>query len=206
LAALYEVSDQQEINLLVSMAATSRQRDWWHRYDDVMPRQFSIYLGFEGDAASIHTYETLFIPGLLQTPGYAHALAAAAQPEDDEEQASRRVEARVLRQTLLARPQAPRLHAIIDEAALRRVVGSNQVIPYRAGAYMPMEGGFIILRFTDTTDADVVCVDLLTRSLYLDDTTEVARYRDAWENVLATAEPPASSIDSIKAAAEELAP
>lgn len=227
LAALYDVTEADEINLLVSMSANSRQRDWWHRYDDVMPRQFSIYLGFEGDASSIHTYEALYIPGLLQTEGYARALVEAHQTSNNDEEAARRVEARMLRQALITGPDAPRLHAIIDEAAVRRVVGSReimreqldhlakaaqrpnvvvQVIPYRAGAYMPMEGGFIILRFTDTTDADVVCVDLLTRSLYLDDVSEVDRYRDAWENVLATAEPPARSVDLIKSAAEELRP
>jgi len=132
----------------------------------------------------------------------------------------------MLRQALLTGPEAPRLHAIIDEAALRRVVGSKaimreqlqhlmeaakrpnvviQVIPYSAGAYMPMEGGFIILRFPGTTDADVVCIDILTRSLYLADVSEVDRYRDAWENVLATAEAPVASIDLIETMAGELA-
>jgi hypothetical protein len=131
----------------------------------------------------------------------------------------------MLRQALITGPESPRLHAIIDEAAIRRVVGSKaimreqllhlveatqrpnvivQVIPYGAGAYMPMEGGFIILRFPGTSDADVVCIDILTRSLYLDDVTEVDRYRDAWENVLATAESPAASIHLIKTAAGEL--
>ncbi len=223
LASLYGVTDADETNLLLAMSGTSRQRDWWHRYDDVMPRQFSVYLGFEGDASSIHTYEALYVPGLLQTEGYARALVDAHQTSNNDQEAARRVEARMLRQALITGSDAPRLHAIIDEAALRRVVGGRdvmrdqlnhlataamrpnvlvQVIPFNAGAYMPMEGGFIILRFTDAADADVVCVDLLTRSLYLDDPGEVDRYRDAWENVLATAASPQSSVELIKAAAE----
>lgn len=225
LATLYGITETEQINLLVSMSANSRQRDWWHRYDDVMPRQFSIYLGFEGDASSIHTYEALYVPGLLQTEAYARVLVDAHQTSNDDQAAARRVEARMLRQALITGQDPPRLHAIVDEAALRRAVGGRQVmrdqlnhlaeaakrpnvvvqvIPFNAGAYMPMEGGFIILRFTDTTDADVVCVDLLTRSLYLDDVSEVDRYRDAWENVLATAASPRSSVGLIKTAAEEL--
>ena len=190
-----------------------------------MPRQFSIYVGFESAAASVHTYETLFVPGLLQTEGYARALVDAHGTSQNEEDAARRVEARMYRQQLLTGPDAPRLHAIVDEAALRRVVGGRevmhgqlahladaaqrpnlnvQVVPFTIGAYMPMEGGFIILRFPDADDADVVCVDLLTRSLYLDDVGEVERYRDAWENVLSTAATPLDSIKMIKKAAEEL--
>jgi hypothetical protein len=208
LAALYGVTEPDEINLLVAMAATSRQRDWWHRYDDLLPRQFSIYLGFEGDAASIHTFETLLIPGLLQTADYARALFEAAQPTEPEEETTRRVEARLLRQATITGNDGPRLTAIMDEAALRRVVGgpevmaaqldhlltmgkrSNvtiQVVPFKAGAYEAMDGGFIILRFADASDGDVVCIDTRTRSLYLDDAAEVRRYTVAYENVLGLA-------------------
>jgi transcriptional regulator with XRE-family HTH domain len=225
LAKLYGVDDLDEINLLVSMAATSRQRDWWHRFDDVLPRQFSIYLGFEGDAQSIHNYESLFIPGLLQTAEYARALADATADKGGDDLAARKVEARMLRQALITGHDAPRLHAIIDESALRRVVGGPgvmreqlnhlleaakrpnvviQVIPFQAGAYMSMDGGFIILRFPDIADGDVVCIDILSRSLYLDDAAEVRRYTAAWEDALATAAAPLASVDMVRRMVEEL--
>ncbi len=225
LALLYDVTDPEEISLLVSMAATSRQRDWWHRYDDVLPRQFSIYLGFEGDAASIHTYEALYVPGLLQTERYARVLVEAHQSSNNSDEAARRVEARMLRQALITGPDAPRLHAIVDEACIKRMVGGPevmreqlehlieaskrpnvviQVIAYEAGAYMTMESGYVLLRFADTADADVVCVDLLSRSLYMDDPSEVERYRDAWENVLATAESPLASVELLGRSLEEM--
>lgn len=162
-----------------------------------LPRQFSVYLGFEGDAAFIHTYQTVLIPGLLQTADYARSIFEAAQPGEGSEEIGRRVEARLLRQVLLTGKDAPRLWAILDEAAIRRVVGgpqimraqlehlltmgkqSNvtiQVVPFAAGAYMSMDGGFIILRFAEADDPDVVCVDSRTRSLYIDDPAEVRRY------------------------------
>ncbi len=129
------------------------------------------------------------------------------------------------RQQLLTGDDAPRLHAILDEAVIRRMIGGRdvmheqllhlseaasrpnvvvQVIPFAAGAHMAMEGGFIVLRFAEVDDGDVVSVDQLTRSLYLDDASEVERYRDAWESVLATAASPADSKRMIKAAAEEM--
>nr|MDT0661280.1 helix-turn-helix transcriptional regulator [Micromonospora sp. DSM 115978] len=225
LAKLYGVDDQEQIDALLAMAAASRQRDWWHKYDDLHPRQFSVYLGFEGDAASIHTYQSLLIPGLLQTEDYSRAIFRAAQPGESDEEINRRVEARLLRQTLVKGPDAPQLWAILDEAAVRRVVGGTdvmrsqldhlvacskqanvtiQVIPFGSGAYMSMDGGFIILRFAEAEDPDVVCVDIRTRSLYVDDPAEVRRYTLAYEQLLALAATPDESIKLIAAAMKEM--
>ena len=175
------------------MAAASRQRDWWHKYDDLLPRQFSVYLGFRATRRRSTTPDDV-IPGLLQTADYARALFEAAQPGESEEELQRRIEARLLRQAVITGANGPRLYAIVDEAALHRLVGGPevmgkqlehllevgrrgnvtvQVIPFRAGAYMSMEGGFIILRFAEATDPEVVCIDTLTRSLYIDDASEV---------------------------------
>ncbi|MFV2099198.1 helix-turn-helix domain-containing protein [Micromonospora sp. LOL_014] len=225
LVKLYGVDDPDHADALVAMAAASRQRDWWHKFDDLLPRQFSVYLGFEGDAESIHTYQSLLIPGLLQTEAYARAIFRAAQPGETDEQINRRVEARLLRQTIVKNKDAPRLWAILDEAAIRRGVGGRdvmreqlahlassskqpnitiQVIPFRAGAYMSMDGGFIILRFAEAEDPDVVCVDIRTRSLYVDDPAEVRRYTLAHEQLLALAATPDESIKLIEAALEEM--
>jgi transcriptional regulator with XRE-family HTH domain len=225
LIQFYDVKEQGAIDALMALASGSRGRDWWHRYDDVIGRQFSTYLGFEAVASVVQTYEGMVVPGLLQTTDYARALVDAVGDAQTEEEAARRVEARVYRQQILQGDDAPRLHAIIDEGVLQRVVGGPavmhgqllhlaemtqratvtvQVVPFAAGAHRAMEGGFIILRFADEGDGDVVSVDLRTRSLYLDDRGEVEAYRDAWESVLATAASPMLSRQMIDAAAEEM--
>lgn len=225
LAELYGLTDREQIDNLVRMSTTSRQRDWWHKFDDLLPRQFSVYLGFEGDASSIHAYEGLLIPGLLQTEGYARALFQAGRPGEPAQETERLVESRMLRQAVLAGEDAPQLRAVLDEAALHRRVGGApvmrdqldhllsaaekpnitiQVVPYTAGAYLSMEGGFIILRFPQPADLDVVCVDNLTRSLYMDDPAEVRRYVVAYEDLLARAATPDDSLRLISAAAEEM--
>jgi hypothetical protein len=149
----------------------------------------------------------------------------AHAPSQNEDEVARRVEARMLRQQILTGEHAPSLHVVIDAGALHRAIGGPevmyaqlgrlaeaarrpnvtvQVLPFSAGAYTPMEGGFIVLRFADDEGGDIVSVDLLARSLYVDDPREVARYRDAWENVLATAASPADSLNMITAAAERM--
>jgi transcriptional regulator with XRE-family HTH domain len=225
LIRFYDVKDQKVMDGLLALASGTRGRDWWHRYDDVIPRQFSTYLGFEAAASSVHTYEGSVVPGLLQTAKYARALVDAVGDAQNEEEAARRVEAREYRQQILTGDHAPRLHAIVDEAVLHRLVGGRavmheqlrhlaeaaqrtnlivQVVPFAAGAHRAMEGGFIILRFADAEDGDVVSVDLRTRSLYLDDADEVEAYRDAWESVLAAAANPMQSLHMISTAAEEM--
>ncbi|GLY00210.1 hypothetical protein Acsp01_05890 [Actinoplanes sp. NBRC 101535] len=79
-----------------------------------------------------------------------------------------------------------------------------QVLPYAAGAYMPEVGGFQVLRFADSEAGDVACVEILGRTLYLDDRAEVELYRDAWEDVREKAAPHRESLDLIRAAAEEM--
>jgi hypothetical protein len=64
------------------------------------------------------------VPGLLQTAGYARALIRAGHPELDEDEIGRRVELRMVRQSLLTRAaDPPTLQVVVNEAALRWPVG-----------------------------------------------------------------------------------
>lgn len=207
------------------MSSTERPVDLqrsWAKADDVVHKQFAHILGLEAAASTVLTLEPVVVPGLLQTARYAEGLVLANGPSDDEDHVRRRVEARMLRQQVLTGPEAPRVHAVIDESALRRRVGGAdvmheqllhlaeasarpnatvQVLPFRAGAYMPVQGGFMTLRFADAED--IVSVELLARTLYVDDAREIAVHRDAWESVLSTAASPTDSLNLIMAAAEE---
>lgn len=223
----YEVEDQDLVDAMLRLAQGGRRGSWIHGYRDVMPRQFAAYLGLEAEAASLHAWQPNLVPGLLQTAGYARALVLAWKPGKNDVQAAQLVEARMERQAILRGPDAPVLHAIIGEGALHRMVGGTQVmgeqlarlaevaerpnvrlqvVPNSAGAYTPEECGFQMLRFADSAAGDVVCVDLLTRTLYVDDRGEVEQYRDAWEDVLGKAAPQRDSLKMIKAAAEETGP
>ncbi|MEU4155661.1 helix-turn-helix transcriptional regulator [Actinoplanes sp. NPDC026670] len=225
LLAFYGVEDAELTEALLTLARGGRRGNWWTDYRDVLPRQFTAYLGLEAEAEALLAWQPNVIPGLLQTAGYARGLVLAHRQRKNEEEATRLVEARMERQAILQGPNAPLLQAIIGEGALHRMVGGRQVmheqlthlaevaeqpnvqvqvLPYSAGAYTPEEGGFQVLRFADTAAGEVVCVDLLTRTLYVDDKGEVLQYRDAWEDVLGKAAPHQESIRMIMAAAEEM--
>ena len=215
LLALYQVTDPDEIDELLTLAREANVPGWWQHYGDVLPQWFRTYVDLESAATLIRTYEGMFVPGLLQTDDYMRAVIRDASLESSEE-VGRRVRLRMARQILLTREHPPRLWAVMDEAALRRPVGGRevmrgqlerlidatklpnvtlQVLPFGAGAHPAMVGAFSILRFADRELPDVVYLEHLTNAVYLDKRAEVERYLDVMELLCVDSEPPAKTVD-----------
>jgi transcriptional regulator with XRE-family HTH domain len=214
LLALYGVDDPVEVADFLVLARQANAPGWWHHYGDLLPQWFRAYVDLESAARLIRTYEGQFVPGLLQTEDYMRALVGGAQLQDSPEEAERRVALRLGRQALLQREDAPRLWAVVDEAALRRPVGGPrvmraqlerliaaaelpnvtlQVLPLAAGAHPAMVGAFSVLRFADQELPDVVYVEHLNNASYLDRREEVERYLDVMESLCVGSEPPAKT-------------
>src|SRR5215470_8107588 len=70
LLKLYGV-DEDETATLVALAIQANSPGWWHKYGDVLPDWFQVYVGLEEAASLIRLYEVQFVPGLLQTADYA---------------------------------------------------------------------------------------------------------------------------------------
>ncbi|WP_235980838.1 helix-turn-helix domain-containing protein [Streptomyces albidus (ex Kaewkla and Franco 2022)] len=198
LLTLYGVVDESEREPLLGLARESSIAGWWHSYSDVLPGWFQTYVGLEGSASHINTYEVQFVHGLLQTPEYAHAVVTAghrAHISDDE--VERRIALRVERQKLLLGENAPQFVCVLDEAALHRQFGSHaimdaqldhlaavseahnvivQVVPFELGGHPAESGAFTLLRFPESDLNDVVYLEQLTSALYLDKKEEVAQY------------------------------
>jgi len=212
---LYEITDPAEVDEFVALAREASTPGWWQHYGDVLPQWFRSYVDLESAATLIRTYEGQLVPGLLQTEEYMRAVVGDAWLEDAPEEAERRVALRLGRQALLEREDAPRLWAVIDEAALRRPVGGPvvmraqlerliqttklpnvtlQVLPFAAGAHPAMVGAFSILRFADQELPDVVYVEHLNNASYLDKRDEVEKYLDVMERLCAGGKPPARTV------------
>ena len=210
LLELYGVDDPAEHDRLLALAREANTAGWWHAYSDVLSTWFQNYLDLEQSAELIRTYEVQFVPGLLQTDAYARAVIAldgrAGPPDVD-----RRAQLRMARQQLHARPGGPRLWAVLDEAVLRRPIGGYavlleqvrslldasqrdnvrlQVIPFARGGHSASGGAFTILRFPHREVPDVVYIEHLTSSLYLDKAEDVDRYSAAMSRLIIEAEPP----------------
>jgi len=204
---LYGVPEQQR-DSLVQLSRDSRQKGWWHAYSDTIQPQFATYVGLESAASEIRVYEVNIIPGLLQTEDYARTMIRSATMNGSHEDVERKVALRMARQPALTRDDPPMLWTVVDEAALRRRVGGTelmraqlehvlelsglknvamQVIPFGAGAHPAMGRPFVILVFPERVDPDVVYLEDLTSTLYLEDVDEVDRYNVFFNHLRATA-------------------
>jgi transcriptional regulator with XRE-family HTH domain len=220
---LYDVDPERRAELL-ALLRQAGQRGWMQPYRSDLPEIYSDYISFESEARSIWNYESLFIPGLLQTEDYARAVIRGGLPAASTEQVENRVMARMERQAVLTREDPPQLWAIMDEAAVRRLVGGHavmreqlarlrdaaalpnvtvQVIPYDAGAHPGMPGSFIVLEFPDAPDQSLVYLDSMAGDLFLEDAVEIRRYTLIFEHLRAAGIRPDQSAAMITAIAVE---
>ncbi|WP_040869136.1 helix-turn-helix domain-containing protein [Nocardia exalbida] len=113
---------------LKSLAEQARVKPWWEDYRDLVRPGFNTYLQLETAAAELHFFQTLIIPGLLQTPDYARSVRPSASMGPSEE-SDWLVERRIRRSAILTRKHRPmRAEFLVHESALRTVVGSTRIM------------------------------------------------------------------------------
>jgi Domain of unknown function (DUF5753)/Helix-turn-helix domain len=224
LLTLYGVTGGEERQALLKLAREANTPGWWQGYTDILPHWVEPYFGLEAAASFIRNYELQFVPGLLQTEGYARALIRLGNAATEED-VVRRAEARLSRQEILSRETPPRLWAVMDEGALRRSIGGKavmreqikhliemcdhpavtlQILPFQVGAHPAMGGPFTILRFSEPDLRDVVYIEQLTSALYLDKPAEVDSYLEVMEQLCLQAEPAARTPEILQAAHDSL--
>lgn len=90
--------------------------------------KFLDWAKLERSARVISAYETMLIPGLLQTEAYAYAVYRSRVPAYPETEIIRHVEARLERQAVLSRPSPSRFGYVIEESVLDRTLGGPEVL------------------------------------------------------------------------------
>jgi transcriptional regulator with XRE-family HTH domain len=210
LLTLYGVVGDERDGLL-KLAREANTPGWWQAYSDILPHWVEPYFGLEAAASFIRTYQLQFVPGLLQTEGYARALIGLGSSASEDEIA-RKAEARISRQEILSREDPPKVWAVVDEGALRRSICSRevmreqtrhlidmadhpavtlQVLPFDIGPHPAMGGPFTIMRFSEPDLRDVVYIEQLTSAIYIDKPAEVDSYLEVMEQLCLQAEPSA---------------
>ncbi|MFC9125376.1 helix-turn-helix domain-containing protein [Streptomyces sp. NPDC057099] len=217
----YGVTDSQLRELLLVLAESddgSGRHHWWHAYRGVLPPTYRDFISLESQATAMRTLETTVVPGLLQTPEYARAVTKAAVEGLSEDRLDTLVEVRLARQDVLRADPPLELSAVLDEAVLRREVGGPgvmsrqlerlveaarlpqvrlQVLPFAAGAHIGVTGPFVVFSFSSTSDLNVVVLDHLTSSLYLERKEDLQAYTEAFNALQIHALSPEDSLDYI---------
>ncbi|MFE3719999.1 helix-turn-helix domain-containing protein [Streptomyces cyaneofuscatus] len=110
--------------------ADSFEREYAELRNGSLLEGFPEYVGYEGRAVEIRLFEVGLIPGLLQTPDYARAVAYGDVERGSitYEQADERVAFLEQRQAALARSQPPMMFVVMDESCLHQAVGGPEVM------------------------------------------------------------------------------
>lgn len=216
----YAVDEPELRDLLVVLAGAegNGRHHWWHAYRGVLPPTYRDFISLESQASGMRTLETSVVPGLLQTPEYARAVTRAAVGGLEDAKLDALVEVRLARQDVLRSNPPLELSAVLDEAVLRRDVGGPevmarqlhrlreaatlpqvrlQVLPFAAGAHIGVTGPFVMFSFPNTSDLDVVVLDHLTSSLYLERKEDLEAYSEAFNALQIQALSPEDSLDYI---------
>lgn len=220
----YGVPEQERSRLIQTVEI--QHTNWWQPYRTDLYNQ-SIYSLFDLEVASsrLRMFENSFVSGLLQIEGYTRALFVASVPDEPEIERERRLRLRMARQQLVYRDDPPQIWVILDEAVLRRPVGTTkvmnaqlshlatlselhhvtiQVIPFSIGAHIGMSGPFWILDFADNADPATVFVEGAAGPFFLEQPEGVHGYNKRFDQLLEVALPPKKSADFIRKVKGEL--
>ena len=232
LLSLYGIADEERIEDLLDLARavgrarTARQSSWWKSYSAVAPPELLELIDYESAAFAISQFETIFVPGILQTEEYASAIL---QVFYDEKSAAERVAAlvdlRTRRRDLLIGDNAPKFSFVLDESVIHRLVGGSatasqqlrhlismsdlpnvsiQIVPFTAGIHPGMKGPFELIQFADMPDENIVFRETTSGDTISDDPEDTQNYLEAFERITEVSLKPSDSVDRLRKAASEM--
>ncbi|WP_416970321.1 helix-turn-helix domain-containing protein [Streptomyces sp. 4F14] len=227
LCKLYGVEDEAVVERLLAIAKADRERrkakGWWNQYPQL--QEMIEYVALEDVATSMRTWELAIVPGLLQTPDYARALAVGNGVWEDPNAIEPFVESRLARQARLGGENPLELWAVVHEGALRQLVGGSavmraqlehlldiarrpnvkvQVLPYHAGAHPGMTSAFTIVSFAEQGALDVVHMDTTSSTLWLESDTDADQHSRLFDRIARVSLARQNSIRLIEGIMKEL--
>jgi transcriptional regulator with XRE-family HTH domain len=225
LLKLYEVPNTERDRYYTAVRR-SHVAGWWERYEFLIDDWIALYVGLEQGASEVHAYETLAMPGLLQTSDYATALMQSGLRHRSTREVARLVELRTARQAILTEgDETTKLDVVLDESVLKRSPGDVEilrgqlehvldmaerpnvtvrVLPLLGGLQTYAPGPFTILTFPwEQPDPGIVFVEYRGGSLYLEEFDEIERYTLAFDGLVDVALDPEASLATVREAMEK---
>ncbi|GDY28613.1 transcriptional regulator [Gandjariella thermophila] len=207
---------------IIDMAVRARERGWRHAYG----LNDKGYVSMEAEASAVYEYQLGYVPGLLQTEEYARAVIASYRLQRRSRQdVDNQIAVRMRRQARLRDNPPLELQALIDESVLHRPIGgttlmrtqlahlvemselSNVTLRVLASSTSPhegLEGSFIVLRFADPKDPDVVFIDHPAGGLHLEKEAQVTACMLTFDHLCSRALGPAESVALLRQVIREL--
>jgi Domain of unknown function (DUF5753) len=168
--------------------------------DSRVPAMWRDLARFEHDAIVIHYYETMMIPGMLQTAEYMTALAHAMYDDVTEEETNRLVAARMERQALLKKTDGPGLFFLIEETVLRRQTSDPGVMHRRSASRC----GRLVRRTGVDDQQSLLYVAQRSNESFVEKADHVTEARKAFRRLRSVALSREDSVDFIDSLGNEL--
>ena len=227
LLPLYGITDKKRTDELVALARAARQPGWWSPYSEYAPPLLLELIDYESAAAAISQFETMLVPGILQTEEYASAILQAFYGEKPTaERVTALLELRTKRRDLVSSENAPRFSFVLDESVIHRVVGSPavtsrqfmhlvdmakrsnvtiQIVPFTAGLHPGMTSPFEVVQFEDTPEENIVFLEGPRDDFIVDNAEEVRDHLESFGRIAALSLSSSATVDLLRQAAGEMA-
>ncbi|MFJ3791876.1 helix-turn-helix domain-containing protein [Kitasatospora sp. NPDC090091] len=208
-----------DVAFRVALADMGRStgRGWWSAYEDQVPPLALDLAEAEDRSVRLDSYDTLYIPGVLQLPAYTEAIYEDAY-RDGKWDVAASVRFRMDRQRILVDGKQRTFRFVIHEAALRmRFAGDAvmraqllhllemaqlpnvtiQVLPFTAPKHGPLSASFL---FCDPgcTDLSTIVVAGPKRAEHLGDPVDIAAYRQTFTQLSDIALPAVDTRKSLR--------
>ncbi len=224
------VTDQNHLDALLELRRNSHQRGLWTTgYHRAYREDIRLLVDLEQHADLLRGAEVEVMPGLAQCESYVRALFAD-RPESTNVEIDDLVAARLARQAILDKTDAPQYRVVFSESCLRRERGTPeimreqmdhmiklskrpnvmlQVVPFKARPVGQTSIGtrFTLLRIPSPGIAgplEIAYTEGVGDLRYLDDKAALIAHDNAWTRLSAGALNPADTRKFMREAASEL--
>jgi len=202
LADLYRVGVDERV-YFERLCRDADEPGWWMRYADMISDGIRNFVELESQAVREFCYNTVFVPGLVQTGDYRRAVGVAYHCPP--QQVDREADMTVARQAILTRLDPPfEGHVVLHEVALHHVFEDQphvmrgqirrlreladrpnmtvQIIPMHRSVHSGSTGAFTILGYEG--GHATVYYELLSSQLLINEPSEVAMHLDVEKELI----------------------
>jgi transcriptional regulator with XRE-family HTH domain len=220
----YEIKDEEKRAELIALARAAGRRGWWRgqSYSKVAPKELLKLIDYESAAASIRQFETMYVPGILQTRNYARAVLQNFYADEPAEEMA---DLRTRREGQLTREDAPQFTFLLDEPVIQRLAGGQTVmrqqlqrlvdiaelpnvtirlVPFSVGLH-PGSGPFEIIQFADAANQYAVFIETAHGYFITDKPEDIRKYKNVFDRITQISLRPEDSVARIREAAKAMA-
>ncbi|MFJ4620024.1 helix-turn-helix domain-containing protein [Streptomyces sp. NPDC088812] len=214
----YGVTDAGVRGKLEELAKHSKNRGWWLEHAAHLRPDYVDHIALEDDATYIREWQPVLVPGLLQTPAYAEAIATGSPNYIAPDRVAQLVKVRegrqakieeggasytaILWESVVAHPlvsvdtHREQLAAILEVGRRKNV--TVQVLPFSTGVLGAVTSAFSTFSFDVEPAVEAVTLENLRGTSVLESSADLTAYANMYDQLRSSALAPDTSAQLIR--------